>query len=793
MKVSVNWLKQLVPVSLSAEEIARKLTMAGLEVEEISPVAAAFHGVVVAEVKSVGPHPDADKLRVTEVDVGQGALLQIVCGAPNVTVGMRVPCALVGAELPGIVIKAAKLRGVPSNGMLCSARELGLSDDHAGLLALAADAPIGTDIRRHLDLDDAVLTLKMTPNRGDCLSMFGVARDLAAVLGVPFDVPRAAPVAPSTSVSRQVAIEVPAACGHYLGRVVIGINARAVTPEWMARRLTRAGFRTISPLVDITNYLTLERGRPMHAFDNDKLEGGVHVRFARSGEQLTLLNEQQVSLDLDALMICDERGPAAIGGVMGGLDSSVTDSTTSIFLEAAWFEPNVVRGKARQLGIHSDAAYRFERGVDPTSARDGIEYATQLALEICGTSATAVGPITEATGVLPARPAVLVREAHVQRLIGLPVGLAEMRSILSRLGCQIAVPDAAPNALLATPPPHRFDLTIEADFAEEIARIHGYENVPSHPPRASVPIARRPELLLSPFALRHSLASLGYQEVINYSFVPEEWETGLMSNAAPVRLANPIASQMSVMRTGLVGGLIETLRHNLNRGEARLRLFEIGRCFESADATLSAQPEWVAGLAYGADVPEQWAAKADPVDFFSVKGDVESLFVGSTPIRFIPGTHAALHPGRCADIMIGDRPVGWLGELHPKWQQYFELATAPIVFSLRADVFATSTATGFSPPSKMQAVRRDVAFVVPESVLAGQVQALFWGLNLPQVVDFGLFDFYRGANLESGKKSLAFRIVMQDTERTLTDIECDVVVARFVEAMSQEFGATLRK
>jgi phenylalanyl-tRNA synthetase beta chain len=790
MKVSVNWLKELVAVDLTVEQIAHKLTMAGLEVEDVTPVAAAFNNIVVAEVKTVAQHPNADKLRVTEVDAGSGALLQIVCGAPNVTVGMRVPCAMVGAVLPGLEIKQAKLRGVESNGMLCSAKELGLSDDHGGLLALAQDAPIGKDIREYLDLNDVVLTLKMTPNRGDCLSMIGVARDLAAVTGAQLRLPKTEPVAPTGTAKRAVTISAPQACGHYLGRVITSINAKAASPEWLKRRLERAGFRCISPLVDITNFLTLERGRPMHAFDNDKLTGAIKVRFPKAGEDMNLLNEQHVVLAPDMLLIADEAGPVAIGGVMGGLESSVTDATTSIFFEAAYFDPDVIKGKTRHLGINSDAAYRFERGVDPTSARDGIEYATRLAVAICGTADTTIGPITEAVGQLPVRQPVSVRVERVCRLIGMQIPIAEMKTILQKLACKVV---AENDVFRVTPPSYRFDLNHEEDFAEEIARVNGYENVPASPPRATVPITAIPEAIRGRGAVRHATAAMGYQEVINYSFVPVERETGLMGNPSPVRVANPISAHMGVMRTSLLGGLIESLQYNLNRGELRAKLFEIGRCFTGADADLANQPERMAGLAYGARFPEQWGEeKSEKTDFFAVKGDVETLLAGHI-CRFVPVVHPALHPGRSASIQIGEEPVGWIGELHPRWQQHFGLPIAPVAFELDLPAISVGTNFRFQPISKMQAVRRDVALLVDDAV---QVQAMidaFLALKTATLVDLALFDVYRGQNVDSGKKSLAFRIVMQDTERTLTDMECDAVVTKFVEVMSQKFGASLRK
>jgi phenylalanyl-tRNA synthetase beta chain len=790
MKVSVNWLKELVPLELTADEIAHKLTMAGLEVEEQMPVAAAFVNVVVAEVKTVAPHPNADKLRVTEVDIGTGSLVQIVCGAPNVAVGMRVPCAKVGATLPGLTIKQAQLRGVESNGMLCSAKELGLSDEHAGLLALAADAPIGEDIRQYLDLDDVVLTLKITPNRGDCLSMIGIARDLAAITGVPMRSAPIPPVADTGAVQRAVTIAAPAACGHYLGRVITAINAKAATPDWMRRRLERGGFRCISPLVDITNYLTLERGRPMHAFDDAKLNGGIEVRFPRTGEAMSLLNAQHVVLQPDMLLITDAAGPVALGGVMGGLDSSVTDATTSIFLEAAYFDPDVIQGKTRTLGINSDAAFRFERGVDFNSARDGIELATRLAVEICGTPSTQVGPVTEAKGDLPGRPTITLDPARICQLIGIPIETAEMLAILRRLDCKVDVVDGK---VRAAAPSYRFDLRIEEDFAEEIARIYGYEKVPATPPQASVPITAISETRRSRHNLRHTAATLGYQEVINYSFVPLEHETLLLGDPAPVRLRNPISEHMSVMRSSLLGGLLQSLQYNLNRGESRLRLFEIGRCFLGPEASIATQPERLAALAYGGRHTEQWGEdKTARADFFSLKGELAQLL---TPVvcRFEPVQHPALHPGRAAAIILDSKPIGWIGELHPRWQQHFDLPFAPVAFEVDVAAISQIAAPIYRPISRLPAVRRDVALLVDDGVPIQAMLDAFHALKTPKVVEVGLFDLYRGQTLDAGKKSLAFRIVMQDTESTLTDVECDTVVAKFVEVMSQKFGASLRK
>ena len=792
MKVSLNWLKELVDIDMNPEELAHALTMAGLEVEEIAPVAAAFDHIVVAEVKSISKHPNADKLSVCEVDVSTGTLLQIVCGAPNVAVGMRVPCALVGAKLPGLEIKHAKLRGVESNGMLCSARELGISDEHAGLLALAGDAPLGQDIRVHLDLDDAYFTLKLTPNRGDCLSMIGIARDVAAVTGGTLKVPAISPVLVDGAVSMPVTVAAPTACGRYLGRVITGLNARAATPDWMKRRLERAGFRAIAALIDITNYVNLERGQPMHAFDYEKLVGGIAVRFANAGESMNLLNSQHVELKPDMLLITDGSGPVAIGGVMGGLESMVTDATTSIFFESAYFDPDVIQGKTRTLGINSDAAYRFERGVDPEFARDALECATQLALEICGGADSRTGTITEAIGVLPGRNAVTVRPARVEALLGMNIPVIQMVAILTRLSC-IVIQDG--EVLLVTPPSYRFDLKIEEDFVEEIARINGYEKIPSNPPKSTLPMLPVPESRRSRTALRRQLVEHGYQEAINYSFTPPEWEADFAGNDTPVRVANPISSQMSVMRTTLIGGLIATLRHNLNRGESRLKIFEMGRCFLSDVVNLEQQPERLGALVYGARFPEQWGeggqngAKAD---FYSVKGDLEPLLLGRDA-SFEKTSHPSLHPGRSAMISVAGRRIGMLGELHPRLQQKYELPGAPILFEMDVAALQTVESPWYRSISRMQTLRRDIAVLVDDSTEMQDLLAAINTAKIASVIEISPFDVYRGENVGRGKKSVAFRILMQDTDRTLVDSDADNNVAEILKVLYKEFGATLRK
>ena len=788
MKVSLQWLRELLDVGLAPAELADKLTMGGLEVEEITPVAGDFSGIVVAHVKSVAPHPNADKLRVTEVDAGTGATLTIVCGAPNVAAGQKVPCALVGAKLPGMEIRKAKLRGVESSGMLCSARELGLSDEHEGLLVLDPAARVGEDVRKVLALDDVYFTLKLTPNRGDCLSMFGIARDAGAITGAAPTLPAAPAASPSANAARAVRISAPEACGLYTGRIVRGIDPAARTPDWMVRRIERAGLRAIHPIVDITNYVMLERGQPMHAFDDAKLKGAIDVRFMRPGERVKLLNGQEVDYRPDLLAITDESGPVALGGVMGGFESMVGQGTTDVFFEAAFFHPSAVQGKARALQLTSDAAHRFERGVDPGATEAALERATALALEICGGAA---GPVTRAEGQVPKRPAVRVRPARARALLGYDVADAAMRSILERLACR---PEPDGDAIRATPPSWRFDLAIEEDFIEEIARIHGYQHVPVRPPRVAAAMLHLREGERDRFGIRHALAACGYQEVVNYSFVPAEWERDFAGNASPVRVANPIAGDKGVMRTTLLGGLVKTLRDNLNRGEARVRVFEIGRCFEGAAADAAVQPERVAALAYGPRYPEQWAEAGEKgpwVDYFDVKGDLERVS-GRTGLAFQAGSHPACHPGRCAIVSHAGRPVGVVGELHPRLQQACELASAPVFFEILTEPLRQGDFPRFQGLSRMPVVRRNIAFLVGEDVPAGAILEAIRRRVPPFVREVEVFDQYRGKGVEPGKKSLALRIVMQDTDRTLTDSEVEGVVASIREQLDQQFQAKPR-
>ncbi|HEX5463635.1 MAG TPA: phenylalanine--tRNA ligase subunit beta [Burkholderiales bacterium] len=783
MKFSEHWLRTFVDPPLTRGQLADALTMAGLEVEAVEAAAAEFDGVVVGEVLAVEPHPNADRLHVCKVNVGTAAPLDIVCGAPNVQPGIKVPAALVGAHLPNTTIRPVKMRGVESRGMLCSARELGLSDDHGGLLVLAQETPAGTDIRHHLDLDDRIFTLKLTPNRGDCLSVRGIAREVAAITGAELSGLEIRPVSQAIEDWLDVRVADTAACPRYCGRVIKTVNARAVTPPWMVQRLERGGVRAISALVDITNYVMLELGQPLHAFDLAGIDSEIQVRFARAGETLALLNEQTVELTPDLLVIADRSRPLALGGIMGGSQSAVGEDTQDIFLESAFFAPDVIKGKSRELGFGSEASHRFERGVDFGATTRALERATALVLEICGGRA---GPVTEACGELPRRDPVTMRLARARRVLGIDIDAGKVADILRRLGLPFQQNE---ENFSVTPPSYRFDLTIEEDLIEEVARIYGYDNIPVTAPQAAVTMLPSPEGSREVNDLRYLLVQRDYQEIVSYSFVDEQWERDFCDNPAPVALRNPIASQMSVMRSSLVGNLVNCLLFNLARRQARVRLFEVGRCFvnEGPDG----QPLRIGGIAFGAAAPEQWGIKPRPIDFFDMKSDVEALCSPDTP-HFEAATHPAFHPGRCARILIAGGAAGWIGELHPRLQQKYDLPTAPMIFEMDAESLTRRTVPAYSEISRFPQVRRDLAVIVEDEI---SVQTLLDALQQgasPLISDIGLFDVYRGKGVDAGKKSLAFRVLLQDTRKTLIDEEVDAAVSGIVRILSEQFGATLR-
>lgn len=809
MQFSESWLRTFTDPALDSAALAHVLTMSGLEVEDMVPVAPPFGGIVVAKVLETARHPNADRLSVCKVDAGTGTILTIVCGAPNVTAGIKVPCALVGARLPlaepgaaPFEIKLATMRGVESQGMLCSARELKLSEDHGGLLILPDNAPVGASLRDVLDLDDQILTLKLTPNRADCLSLVGVARELAALTDSPLTVAEIEPVEVNSDERLSVSITAPDLCGRFSGRILRGLNAKAATPEWMKQRLARSGQRSISALVDISNYVMLELGRPTHVFDLAKIHGGLQVRWGRPGESLKLLNGNTVEVDEQVGVIADDRQVESLAGIMGGDSTAVSLETTDIYLEAAFWWPEAIQGRGRRYNFSTDAAHRFERGVDYATTVEHIERITRLIVDICGIDQkTVVGPVDDHIVNLPKREPVSMRATRAARVIGIAISKDEIADIFRRLNFEYTV-DGDVFRVIA--PTYRFDIRIEEDLIEEVARCHGYENIPANLPAARHVMRSEPETHRSLHTLRHALAASDYHEVLNFSFVEEGWEADFAGNTNPVRLLNPIASQMSVMRSTLIGGLIANVRYNLNRKTDRVRVFEVGKVFmrdaSVPDGELTirghAQPVRIAGLAYGPALEEQWGASTRAVDYYDVKADLEALFAPLQP-RFVGAAHVALHPGRSARIELDGKAAGWIGELHPRWQQKYELPQTPIVFEVDADALQALALPVHAELSKYPPVVRDLAFVV-DSGLAVQrlidaiTAACAETAEMKRVRDVVLFDEYRGKGLKDNEKSLAFRFRMQDTHQTLNDATVDQIMRNITVRLSEQFDARLR-
>lgn len=776
MQFSHNWLTTWVNPDLSADDLAHLLTMSGLEVEATEPAAAAFSGVVVAEVKSVQKHPDADRLNITQVDAGTGEMMQIVCGAPNVAAGVRVPCALPGAVLPGnFKIKPTKMRGQASNGMLCSAKELGLPEDVDGLLLLPEDAPVGENIRDYLKLDDTLFTLKITPNRADCLGIKGIAREVAALTQAPL-IPQALTQAHITSQRVQpIRIDAPDDCGRFLTRVIEGVNAQASTPMWLRQRLERSGVRSISALVDIGNYVMLELGQPMHVFDADTLQGSLIVRRAQAGETLACLNEKTVTLADNTLVVADEAQALSMAGLMGGEASAINEHTQNIVLECAWFAPHSIAGQSRQYGFGSDSSFRYERGVDYQLQHEAIERASVLITSLCGGQ---VGPISEATGKLPTAKRVHVRLARAEKLLGVPLTSTQVHTILDNLGL---APVATAEGFDVSAPSFRFDIDIEADVIEEIGRVYGYENIPSDQTSGRLAMIKRPETQRPRFAVYQQMAARGFQEVVSYAFVDAAWERDFAANDDPIRLQNPIASHMSVMRSTLFGGLIEILQNNLNRKHSRVRLFEVARVFHKQDNGSYDQTEKIGALAYGSALAEQWDQPARAIDFYDLKADVEAL-LNQHDIRFEPASHPALHPGRTAQVVCQDRVVGIIGQLHPKWLQQYDLPQAPVLFELNLASVLQRPKVTYQPVSKFQPIRRDLAFVLPEATSAQALLDALGGVANPRIRHIEVFDVYRGTGLPSGMKSIAVKVLLQDNETTLTDNEVEPIIDALLQA-----------
>ncbi len=812
MQFPESWLRAFCNPPLSTQQLAETLTMAGLEVEDLQPVAPPFTGIVVGEIKEAQQHPNADRLRVCQVDVGQGALLNIVCGAPNARVGIRVPCALVGAELPPgedgkpFSIKVGKLRGVESQGMLCSARELKLSEDHGGLLELPADAPLGQNIREYLQLDDTLFTLKLTPNLAHCLSVYGVAREVAALTGAPLQNPTFPTAKAALDDTLPVTISAPDLCGRFSGRIVRNVNTQAPTPQWMVDRLARCGQRSVTALVDISNYVMFELGRPSHIFDLDKIHGGLDVRWGSKGEQLKLLNGNTVELDEKVGVIADAQSVESLAGIMGGDATAVSDDTQNIYIEAAFWWPKAVAGRSRRYNFSTDAGHRFERGVDPQLTVEHIERITQLVLDICGTPQTQCGPVTDQQARMPEAKSVVLRVARAAKVIGMPLTQKQCADALRGLGLAVVEGEGT---VTVTPPSYRFDLTIEEDLIEEVARMVGYNQLPTTAPLAPITPKLRAENQRSAFDVRHQLAAQGYQETINFSFVEERWERELAGNGNPIKLLNPIASQLSVMRSSLLGSLLQVLKFNLDRRAERVRVFELGRVFlrdasvPDSDSTVQGyhQPMRVAALAYGPCDTLQWGSKERNVDFYDAKGDVEALFAPAQP-RFEAAEHPAMHPGRSARVCIGDQVVGHVGELHPRWCQSWELPKPPVLFELELSAVLAQAVPRFAAVPKHQTVQRDLAVVVAEGVGHAAIMAAIRSAVPAELLrDAVLFDVYRPqaaktaqtapAGLEAGEKSLAVRVTLGG-HAALTEADIDAAMQAVLAQLSTQVGARLR-
>jgi phenylalanyl-tRNA synthetase beta chain len=823
MQFPESWLREFCNPQLTTTQLADTLTMAGLEVEDLQPVAPPFTKVVVGEIKEVQQHPNADRLRVCQLDVGQAQNLQIVCGAPNARVGIKVPCALVGAELPAgtdgkpFHIKLGQLRGIESQGMLCSAKELHLSDAHEGLLELSEAAKAGQDIRNHLNLDDTLFTLKLTPNLAHCLSVYGVARELSALTGEALCAPKI-PSVPATSTDRlSVEVKAPDLCGRFSGRVIKGVNPKAPTPAWMVDRLARCGQRSVSALVDISNYVMFELGRPTHIFDLNKIHGPLQVRWARAGEQLKLLNGNTVALDEQVGIIADDAQVESLAGIMGGDATAVSDDTQDIYVEAAFWWPKSVAGRSRRYNFSTDAGHRFERGVDPKLTVEHIERITQLILDICGSPATMCGPVDDQQIHMPEPKPVSMRVQRAQKILGMPVSVEQCALAFTRLGFSFVQSNtAADNAndfsaatFSVTPPSWRFDLQIEEDLIEEIARMVGYDHFPHTPPQGPITAKIRPEHQRSAFAVRRLMAGMGYQETINFSFVEERWEHELAGNPQPIRLLNPIASQMGVMRSSLLASLVQVLKYNQDRKMSRVRVFELGRVFtknpqvQDTDTTVAGfdQPMHLAGLVSGSLSPMQWSLKDQSVDFFDVKADVEAL-LAPLQARFESAHHPAMHPGRCASIFLEGQVVGHVGELHPKWRQSYGLNATAVMFEVQLNAVLQRQVPQFAEISKHQPVERDLAVVVKDAVTHAELMAAIASTPHQQVLkETLLFDIYKPApsaqpqatvGLQAGEKSMAIRLKLQAQDQTLTEDQIEGVVRAVIQQLETQTGARLR-
>jgi phenylalanyl-tRNA synthetase beta chain len=791
MQISEAWLREYVNPPVTTEELVAQLTMAGLEVNSVEPAGAAFTGVVVGEVLATEQHPDADKLKVCLVNVGADDPLQIVCGASNVRPGLKIPVAMIGAVLPGdFKIKLSKLRGVESSGMLCSEKELGIALDASGLMELPTDAPVGSDIRDYLSLNDSIIDIDLTPNRADCLSIEGIAREVALLNAMdwkPTEVIQQA-VNHQDKLPTITIIE-NTACPRYLGREIKGINPAATTPKWMQERLRRSGIRSLSPVVDVTNYVLIELGQPLHAFDADKLAGGISVRRAKTGESLALLNGQTIQLDDQALVIADNNSPLALAGVMGGNDSAVSNSTKNIFLECAFFAPKTIAGEARRFGLHTDSSHRFERGVDGTLQHRAIERATQLIIEIAGGTATLINEVKNESA-LPQRPAVFLRKSRIEKMLGISLPDEKVLNIFKRLGMAVQTQS---EGWSITPPGFRFDICIEADLIEELARVHGYNKIPNNNLLMRVELNKASEAVLDIDRVKDLLVDRGYQEAITYSFVDESIQQAVTPDNTLIQITNPISSDLSIMRSSLWCGLLKAALHNLNRQQKRIRLFETGLRFLNIEGEIE-QQKMISGLILGNLGPEQWGQKVRKVDFFDLKSDVQAMFsiTGST-VQYVSGIHPALHPGQTAQILSqSGAKIGIIGMLHPNLEKQFGFETQVFLFELDQDLLLEKRIAKFQPLSKYPSVTRDLALIVQETVSADEIIECIKSGDETISRDIVLFDLYRGEGIEENYKSVAVSITLQKFSQTLTDSEIDAIFNKILQSLTNKIGAKLR-
>ncbi|MCC7096068.1 MAG: phenylalanine--tRNA ligase subunit beta [Thermomonas sp.] len=789
MKFSENWLRQHVRIDADSAALQHTLTMIGLEVESSAAIGNGLDGVVVAKILSAEKHPEADKLQVCQVDAGGAVPLQIVCGAPNARPGLVAPLATVGAAFGGFEIKAAKLRGVESQGMLCSAKELGIDADASGLLELPADAPVGASIAEYLGLPDTIVELGLTPNRADCFGVRGIAFDVAAAFGSVVEPFEAAPVAAASASTMAVELNAGADAPRFCGRVIEGVDASATTPMWMAQRLLRSGVRPISLLVDVTQYVMLELGQPMHAYDRDLLRGPIGVRHARTDESVKLLNGETAKLDPQFLVITDADRVVGLAGIMGGDDTKVGTATRTIFLEAAHFAPAAIIGRSRELGLHTDAAHRFERGVDPELPCIAIEYATRLILDIAGGTP---GPVVEAAlpQHLPKPQAIHLRRARLARVLGTSVADAEVARILSALGLAV---EASDDGWQVTTPARRFDLAIEEDLIEEVARIHGYDAIPTSLPGGATRLVSPSETRSSAHDLRRQLVARDYLEAINFAFVEASQLEAWSLADGGVALANPLSAELGVMRTSLLPGLMAALTRNTARQQPRVRLFELGRSF-AAGAVGPLETRRMAAVACGEAVSEQWGIAARTLDFHDIKGDLDSLAaVSGVTLEYRAAVHPFAHPGRSADVYRDGVRLGWIGQVHPRLQERLGIEAEVYAFELDLDALMARPLPRAKPLSRFPSVRRDLAFVVGDGVAWGALRASAIAAGGALLREVGLFDRYLGKGIDPGCKSLAMRLIFQDDSRTLTEQDVESAVSDVVAALGQGFGATIRR